>query len=116
MGKGYVTVVDFHFWAGKWGITLTLVNDWRDFRWHQLFLELILLTWMRKQYLQAGLILRLGAVPLIGIAYNQSLLVPGDTRGISFHLLGVSAALRMAPRHFGDLAADSRDARQEKQS
>lgn len=111
MAKGYVTALDFHLWAGKWGLTLTLVNDLRDFRWHQLFLELMMLSWMRKRYLQVGLILRLGAVPLIGVAYNQSLLIPGDTRGISLHLLGFSAALRIAPRHHGDIAAEGRETR-----
>jgi len=100
--KGYINVLDFHLWVWRWGVTLTLVNDWVDFRWHQLFLELMVLSWMRKRYLQVGLALRLGAVPLIGLMYNQSLLASGDTRGVSLHVLGISAALRVAPRHFGD--------------
>lgn len=104
MSKGHITVLDFHFWWGSRGVTLTLVNDWVDFRWHQLFIELMVLSWMKKRLLQVGISLKLGAVSLLGVMYNQSLLVKGDTRGVSLHLLGLSVALRIAPRHFGKSA------------
>lgn len=79
------------------GLTVSIYNDWVDWRWHQQFLELTVFMLIPKRYLKAGLSLTWGAVPLIGIMYNQSLVIPGDSRGISFQLLGASLGIRWTP-------------------
>lgn len=79
------------------GYTLSFFNDWVDWRWNHVFLELMGFTLLPKQYLRMGLCLSLGAVPLLGITFNLSMVAPSDTRGISLHLLGISLGLRWSP-------------------
>lgn len=91
--KYFVSVLDIKFL----GFTLSIYNDWMDFRKGHIFLELMLFTHLPKQYLRVGLCLSLGAVPLLGILFNRSMVVPSDTRGWSVYFLGFSLGLRWSP-------------------